>query len=83
MSTEQKQVEIAAKMYRARDAVITLIGEDKFKEKVDQFRPIMQGMCEQKKCTEIEATIEILEALKGKERETMLAMAACTEIIEG
>ena len=69
-------------MYQARDAVIGLIGEKKFKSRVDEFRPIMTDICEKRKITEIEATIEILEMLKGDGHQSLLAIAACTEIME-
>ena len=77
-----KQIEIASKMYEARDAVISLMGKEKFKERVDAFRPIIGGMCKKKKITEMQATIEILKDLQGDGMASLLAMAACTEIME-
>jgi hypothetical protein len=75
-------IEIATKLYQARNTVIGLIGKEKFKERVDGFRPILKGMCEKKKITEMEATMEILKDLQGDGHLSVLAMAACTEIME-
>ena len=79
---DKKKVEIASKMYQARDAVIGLIGQEKFKRRVAEFRPIMEGMCAKKEISEMQATIEILKGLEGDGMASLLAMAACTEIME-
>ena len=78
----QKHVEIAAKLYQARDSVIFIMGREKFMLKVDEFRPMLKGICEEKGITEMQATTDILFALDGRETEMLLAMAACVEIME-
>ncbi|MCP5005361.1 MAG: hypothetical protein GY941_15710 [Planctomycetes bacterium] len=75
-------LEITGKLNNAREGVIMIMGEDKFKEKVDGFRPILAGVCDSKGISEIEGAIEILKMVEGREVETILAMAACAEIIE-
>lgn len=75
-------VAITDQLKEARNTVITLIGEDKFIERVEGFRPILDGLCEKHDVSKIQATIDILKTLKGKEIETLLAMAACVEIME-
>ena len=77
-----EKVAVSSDLYAARTAVIELTGEKKFKENVDGFRPILRGLCEKNGITEMEATIEILGLLRGKGTESMLAMAACIEIME-
>ena len=79
---DKQKVEIAGKMYQARDSVIELIGEKRFRAKVEEFRPIIRGLCEKKKITEMKATIEILENFRGDGHLSLLAIAACTEIME-
>ena len=78
------KVAMADEFYQARDSVIVIIGKEKFKEKVEGFRPIMKGLCEERDISEMQATIEILASLKGRGTgiESLLAMAACTEIME-
>lgn len=76
------KVAMADQFYEARTTVIGLMGEEKFKEKVDGFRPILKDLCEKHGVSEMQATIDILAMLKGRGTETLLAMAACTEIME-
>ena len=65
-----------------RETAVAVMGEEKFMDKVDGFRPILIEICEKNNISKMEATISILEMLKGREIESMLAMAACAEIIE-
>ncbi len=75
-------LKIAGRLKNARTAVIMLMGEDKFLEKVDGFRPIFTAICDSKSVSEYRAALEVLKTVEGKGTETMLAMAACAEIIE-
>jgi hypothetical protein len=77
-----KQAEIALKFYEARDVVHNLLGTDKFIAKVDEYRPIVENICKQKGISKLQATIAILDVLKQDGMATLVAMAACTEIME-
>ena len=79
---DKQKVEIAAKLYGARDTIIGLIGKEKFKSRVDEFRPIMEGICKKERISEMEATLKILLDLDEGAITSLLAMAACTEIME-
>jgi len=79
---DKQKVEIAAKLYEARDTIIGLMGKEKFKMRVEEFRPIMAGMCKKEGMTEMQATLEILKSLDQGAITSLLAMAACVEIME-
>lgn len=79
---QTREKEIVSKMYEARDAVIILIGEDRFKAKVNEFRPLLLEICKKEKINQIQAVTKILRSLEGQGTEMMLAMATCTEIME-
>jgi len=76
------KVAMADQFYESRRVIVTLIGEDQFLAKVDEFRPIMRGLCEEHRISEMQATVHILALFECDGFGSALAMAACTEIME-
>ena len=76
------QVELMNKMLSARKLVVALQGQEHFLMKVDGFRPLLKGICEENGWTELEATIDILKTLDKEGMNNLVALAACVEIIE-
>lgn len=72
-------------MYQARKAAINFLGEEAFKRRVESFRPIFTAVMKSKECSEIEATIEIMNAadsIAHNELSNIVTLAACVEIME-
>jgi len=81
----ERHVEIAHKMYESRRVVLSLLGPEKFKAKVEEYRPIIQGLMDKWKCDEINATTHIIKSLIAGGNDgmaVMLALAACVEMVE-
>lgn len=82
----EKHVDIAKKMYDSRRCALFLLGPEKFKAKVEGYRPIIQDLMDKWKCDEIKATMKIVEMLISKGQDdgmaVMLAFAACVEMVE-
>lgn len=81
----EKHVNIAAKMYDAREKVIALIGREKFQEKVTLFRPKLEEMARDRGGNVVKAAMDLVAAMQNRgENEViqMLILAACVEIIE-
>lgn len=77
----KEQIEIDVSFHEARDAVQHLIGHDAFTTKVNIYRPILRHLCLHKGLNEMQATHEILNSLKHDGSASLVAMAACTEIM--
>jgi hypothetical protein len=84
--TMSKEIEIAAKMYDARRGVLFLIGEEKFKERVKEFRPMFQACSKADGLSDIETTIKLMKGLQlsnpNNGMAQMLLLASCVEIME-
>ena len=78
----EKAIVICAKLYEARRRAIDLLGEEKFRKHVEQMRPILAAICKQDDCSELAATIKLMERMKEKFLSPTLALACCVEIME-
>jgi len=81
----EKHVELAAKMYAARKQAIALLGMEKFKAKVNEFRPILEGLAENRSGDILKASMDILKGMQNRGVDgivQMVTLAACVEIIE-
>jgi hypothetical protein len=79
------KIQMVAKMYEARDTVLFLLGTEKFKAKVEEYRPFIEGVMKRDDCSEIAATVEICNKLAAAGHDGMpvlLVLAVCVEIME-
>lgn len=75
------QIQIAAKLYEARDNLKTLFPDD-FKTKCQEWQEVIRKVAAGKQMTDIKAMIDIMQHLEGKEIAQMWVMAAYVEMIE-
>lgn len=76
-------IQIAAKLYEARDAMKSLYG-DRFREKVAGWRPIIQAAMRKHGVDEVGAILKLNEALGGRAGgiTTLIIMAVAVEMVE-
>jgi hypothetical protein len=82
----EKQVQIAAKLYEARSAMRSLLGE-KYPSRVAVFKDYIRGVMAKTNCDFMTATIQIAKALaadttKDTGVQQGMIYAACIEISE-
>lgn len=83
MSTEQ-QIQMAAKLYSARDTVRRLWADD-WREMIRDQTQVIMTLMEREHCNEIEAMIKACQKAmeQGHDAHTaILFMAACVEMVE-
>lgn len=84
-STSEKIVSIASELYSARTSVKTILGEKKFQEAVEGFRPILARICQRDGLSQLQALKIILQDMQNNGSASIdkqIVTAACAEIIE-
>lgn len=79
-------VQAAAKLYEARDAMVSLYG-DRFSEKVAEFRPFIEAAMKKHQVDVLQAAIKLCKDLEGAGLDSrgntkILIMATAVEMIE-
>lgn len=80
MITEQ-QVHIAEQMYSARRSLKSLF-PDVFAARVAEWQDVVRKVMAGKKMTELEALLDMLKVLEGKEMAQLWLLAAVVEMVE-
>jgi len=86
ITQDEKAVQIAAKLYDARSAMRSLLGE-KYPERVQKFKDYIREVMAKTGCNYLVATLQIAKALAADTtKDTSIAQgmifAACVEISE-
>jgi len=81
-TTGQKTAQIAVQFYDARKMLISLLGADKFKTRVEEVRPILERIMREQKKSQMEATIVMLKACSDDNTHMSMVLATCCEIME-
>lgn len=68
----QQQIQIANVMYTCRDQAYFILGEGGFRKELEKWRPVFFEVMERKRCSEIVALIELLNAAKNMSEDGML-----------
>jgi len=85
MKMSEQAIGIAQKLYDCRRTALFVLGPQRFKAKVEEFRPIIQAAMAKHDCDEVRATMEIVKLLNSGGHDgmpTLIAFAACVEILE-
>jgi hypothetical protein len=77
----EQLVGIMSKLYSARNSLRTLCPEV-FPDRCKEWQAAIKQVAEAKKLTDIEAMIDMLARLEGKEVAQMWVMAAYVEMVE-
>jgi len=77
----EKQVGIASKMYSARNSMRYLFA-DTYATRCKEWQEVIKRVAGGKKLSEIQAMIDIMKNLDGKEMAQMWIMAAYVEMVE-
>lgn len=80
MATEQ-QVRIAARLYEMRDAAKALLG-DKYSERMALYADVIRQVQAKLQLDELGATLRIVKGIEADGYETIMMMAAYSEMIE-
>jgi hypothetical protein len=78
----QQQVQIAAGMYEARDTAKRLTTPERFKERISEFRHVIEEVMRQDKVTVLPATLSLLKQIHGDHFLKMWLVATAVEMIE-
>ncbi len=81
-SASEKLVGIAAKLYDTRRLMLSILGEAKFQEKVENFRPLFIQVERANKCGTIQAMNLILKTCDGDATKIAIVCAIAVEIME-
>lgn len=77
----EKLVSVASKLYSARSSLKTLFA-DTFETRCQEWQEVIRKVMEANSFTELEAMLDILQNLDGKEIAQMWVMAATVEMLE-
>jgi hypothetical protein len=77
----EQHVDIASKLYSARRSLRSLC-PDVFAERCKEWQEAIKKVAESKGLSEIQAMIDIMTRLEGKEVAQMWVMAAYVEMVE-
>lgn len=77
----EQHVDIASKLYSARRSLRSLC-PDVFADRCKEWQNVIKKVSETKGLTDIEAMIDIMTKLEGKEVAQMWVMAAYVEMVE-
>lgn len=69
---DQKQIEIAAKLYKCRDQAVFIRGEEGFRNEVAKWKPLFDEIMNEESCSELEALIILLRRAKGERNEGVM-----------
>ena len=75
-------VQMTAQMYEARAALRAILGEEKFRKKVAEHAEVMDLIMQKRKCSDMEAMLEIMKHCQKDGMQLTLAIGCCTEVIE-
>lgn len=78
----QQAVQIAAKLYEARDAMKMLLGV-KYAERIRETARHIRQLMEVRKCGELQAALDLATAVQQDGGNPAIVFAACVEMIEG
>lgn len=77
--TEQKPIQISAKLYQCRDTARLLLG-DKYHARMESYGNLVRDVMDRKKCNELKASILLAEHADGMV--SIMIFAATVELIE-
>lgn len=79
----ERQIKMAAKLYRCRDTAKRFFGEE-FKDKIQPYKKIIADVAKDKNIGELEAMIKICDddVIKNNGWTLVLLMAAAVELVE-
>lgn len=80
MSATEQQVRIAARLYEARAAAKTMLGE-KFAERMKEYGAVIKGIADKQKVSEI-AALNVACRLVDNPYTHIQLMAAAVELVE-
>lgn len=72
VTPNQKQIEVAATLYKCRDQVVFIRGVEGFKNEVAKWKPFFDEIMKKENCNELEALIVLLNRAKGDSNEGIL-----------
>lgn len=81
----EKIVSIAARLYECRRTALSLLGPEKLKAKVEDWRPIIEAAMKKHNVDVIKAGMEVAKVLNADGDNgmgTMIVMAVCVEMVE-
>ena len=81
----EQMVGIAVKLYDCRRTALSVLGPEKFKVKVAEYRTFIEYAMAKHDCDEIRATMKIAEMIEKGGYDgwpTILAFATCVEMLE-
>ena len=81
MLLNEQAVEMAAQMYSARKSLLSLFKDD-FYQRCAEWQEVIRKVMAIKGLAEIEAAIDILKSMQGREAAQMWILAAVVEMIE-
>ena len=74
--------ELSDEFYRARTSALFMLGEDSFRSKVAEYKPILKQLCDKKQVSESEAISDVIKDIEDRGSDSLLALAIFAEIID-